>query len=159
MFNTTDQCITLQSLVTDACDKMFYYFSGRTTWLHYTTDVVMPPGTGCMFKFNGTRSSIQINYTAPAVVYFTSNVKEDGDIPVFENSVDSVGPGPIYWDNSWLMIISNGDSTKDKTNYFNFLLVNPDVNPSTITFITYQAAMMKIICGFIVFSLMLSYLF
>ena len=78
LMNQTDQCFQLPEFYTDVCDEIFFYGSTRQRWEIYEQTVVMPAQKGCFFKYNGTRSFIQLEYFGATITYFASS-----DVPSF----------------------------------------------------------------------------
>jgi hypothetical protein len=59
---------------------MYFYNNTYEPWVIYENiSFTMQPNTGCFFKFNGTRSFIQLLYYNPVVIYFN-----EGDVPLFD---------------------------------------------------------------------------
>ena len=107
---------------------MFYYHTGerREKFTIYENTVNFPPNSACYFKYNGTRSFIQMLYRSGVTVYFLGG----GDPPLFD--IDSYDPAQIFFNNSLLIITSSGDLIAERLNYYSFLVVNQGITPVTI---------------------------
>ena len=60
------------------------------------------------------------------------------DVPYFD--IESYDGTAIYFNNSRLIVTSNGDILGERNNYFTFFFVNYDTVPQKVSFVAYQSA-------------------
>ena len=60
--NMTDFCLETPEYHSTICDDIYFYGSTRERYVDYRFSKTLEPEKACYFKFNGTRSYIQINY-------------------------------------------------------------------------------------------------
>ena len=123
--NMTDVCLEQPEFNSEVCDEIYYYGSTRDRYLEYNIVRTLEPEKACYFKYNGTRSYIQISYPTTGVLYFAA-----ADVPLFDYTTDV--PSQVYFNNSRLFITSAGQILEERNNYVTFLMVN--ANPDPIDF-------------------------
>ncbi len=66
----TDTCLESPEFHSNVCDDIYFYGSDRERYTEYKFKVELEPEKACYFKFNGTRSYIQVDYPFPGNLYF-----------------------------------------------------------------------------------------
>ena len=81
--NNTDVCLEMPEFNTDVCDDIYFFGSTRQRFTEYYFNVTLDPEKACYFKYNGTRSYIQVYYPTSGVLLFAQ-----ADVPVFDWETD-----------------------------------------------------------------------
>ena len=68
--NMTDTCMEMPEFNSNVCDDIYFYGSTRERYTEYYFNSTLEPEKACYFKFNGTRSYLQVFYPTSSVLYF-----------------------------------------------------------------------------------------
>ena len=132
--NMTDTCLEMPEFNSEVCDDIYFYGSTRERYVEFYFNRVLEPEKACSFKFNGTRSYVQIHDPTSGLLYFAA-----ADVPLFDWESDV--PSQAYFNNSRLFMTSAGKILEERNNYVTFLMVNANPEPANFSFRIYQSAL------------------